>query len=184
MFTKEELEYIKEELGEEWYEKALQVNRLAQEGITVKTELEENLRKIFLQPKAKKHFVEALKEAQIPVDIPSDPYYEKIEDLERNVSKVKEDLRLEAQKKEILDLLNQYGITPDEYDELIQFQKEYKIKDNKKAIELYALYRQKKLSELPPSRFVSEMIKGEGYTEEEAYKRALEDLRKIMQGGR
>ena len=181
MFTQEEIEYLKETLGEDWYRKIMEMSEQAHKAVQIETELKENLQKIFYNPEAKEHFIKALQKAEIPVDIPVDPYEKQIKELKKEVTKVKSTYEEEKMRQAIVDALSKYGITESEYEDLINFQKEYGITDNLKAIELYAQTRKQKGSqEFAPSKFVKSILEPQEYTEEVAYKKTMQELKKIL----
>lgn len=182
MFTEEELEYIKEQLGNDWYEKLVKTMEMADKGVQVEQELKENLYKIFTNPEAKEHLLNALSKAGIQVDIPKDPYEEQIKSLKKDLKEVEKKVEKSSTFQKVKEKLDEYGITEDEYEDLINFQRQYGIKDGLKAIELYAMFKKQKAYEVPPARFAKEMLSPETYSEEEAYKKTLEDFKKIIRG--
>ena len=178
MFTKEELEAIEENLGSEWRKKIELLLEDAQRGKQIEAELTGELQKIFMNPEAKKHFQEALKKANISVPIPETPFDNIYEELEKTKSEVKKVSKEMEEREKIRKALEEYGITEDEYEDLIKFQKEHKIYDNLKAIELYAkLKKVKEQYEFEPVKKIS-IKPPEEYTVEDAYKKTIEDLRK------
>jgi len=135
-------------------------------------EIEESIQKILTNKKTRKKFKELIEESNIPLTIPETPLDNIERELEERLSKIE----FEKEREEIMKLLNEYGIGPSEYNDLIEFQKTYRIADNKKAIELYAQMRARQI-ELEPVRlsFKSSL---EGWSKEEAYKKTIEELRK------
>ncbi len=180
MFTDEEKQLIAEQLGEEWRRKLEQLEEEAIRGKQLEVELIENLQKIYSNPSAKEKFKKALETAgiQIPVpDTPFDQLYSELKATKKEISKIK---NYQEEREKILKALEEYGISEDEYEDLIKFQKEYKIQDNLKAIELYALAKRMKMretEELMPLKKIS-IGPVKEYTEEEAYRRTIEELRK------
>ena len=178
MFTKEELEAIEESLGSEWRHKIESLIEDAQRGKQIEAELMGELQKIFMNPEAKRNLEEALKKANIKVPIPETPFDNIYEELEKTKSEVKKVSKSIEEREKIKKALEEYGISEDEYEDLIKFQKENKIYDNLKAIELYAkLKKVKEQYEFEPVKKVS-IKPPEEYTIEDAYKKTLEELRR------
>jgi len=178
MLSPEEKELIKESYPE-LYEKIEFLEKAALEGTQLKTELMEKIGKIWSNPEVKEEFLKVIKKAgieDIPVEsTPLDHLYKKIDKTEEELKRLK---RLQEERERVMRALEEYGITEDEYEDLIRFQKEYGIRDNVKAIELYAkIKRMRGYEEIEPVRKISITPPSE-YTIEEAYKRTIEELRK------
>lgn len=185
MFTQEELEYLRDTLGEDWAKRVMELADMANKGKALEKDLYDSLYKIYTEPEAKEHFIQAIKKAGLNYEVPEDPYEKQIKKLKEEVKGFKENIEQERIKKEIFELLEQYGIMPEEYEDLIKFQQDYGIKDGRKAIELYAQMKQTKkgIPELSPVHFTKEVLTNPA-SEEEVYKKTIQELQKIMRGGR
>ncbi|MEM5861289.1 MAG: hypothetical protein QXJ20_02750 [Candidatus Aenigmatarchaeota archaeon] len=181
--TDKDLEEIEIQLGEEWRKKIEKLQEEAEKYNQFRTELEQNLTKIFSKPEAKRYFEKAVKEAGIEMEIPKNPldeYYEKISKMEKELETIK---TKERYKEKIMKLIEQYGIPEEEFKDLIEFQEKYKIWDNERAIELYAIYREKKRAERTPEEELEPIkkafLRGEKpETVEDLYKKTMQDLKK------
>lgn len=182
MFTQEELEYIREQLGEDYFNKMVKTIELANEGNQIKQELTDYLTKIYTDLEARENLEKAFKKANLPIDIPEDPYIKEIKRIKSNVKEIERKIEEKDIANEIKRRLEEYGITPDEYDDLIQFQKQYAIKNGLKAIELYAMYKKQNAPyEIEPTRFKT-MFEPKEFNEEEAYKKTIQELNRLIRG--
>jgi hypothetical protein len=175
MFTKEELELIKEQLGEDYARKIELLQEDYLNKVKTEEELKQGLQKIFSNPRAKRKFEEVAREAGLNYEIPKYPHEEDIKELAKELEEVKK----EQYKRTIFEKLAEYGLTSADIPKIVEFQKNYNIKDDLKAIELYAAYIKPREAELEPVAGINPFNMPEDYTEETAKKLILQDLKRI-----
>lgn len=181
MLTEKDLQFIEENLGADWRSKVELLLNEATRGKQLEAELTSNLQKIMLNPETKKDFKNLLDKAgikEVPIpDLPIDNYYDKTEKIEKEVKNLK---NIMEEKEKILKAIKDYGIEDEEIDELIKFQKENAIQDNLKAIELYSKFKKvKPYYEIEPVKKIN-LTPPENWTEEEAYRKTLDELNKVF----
>lgn len=175
MFTREELEALRDRLEDDEYQKLLNVINAAVERDKLAMDLTETVQKIVQNPTARKKFNELKQVAGIPLDLPKtpiDPIYEKIDELEKKTY-------AQQMQEKIIEKLNEYGMSREELSAIAKFQQEHKIQDDLAAIELYAMWKARN-EELEPVKFHNPLKRNpDEYTIDDAYKLAMNDLRKI-----
>lgn len=176
MFTQEELESLKDRLDETEYNKLLNVLNAAIERDKLAFDLTDTIQKIVQNPQAKKKFEELKQVAGIPLDLPKTPLDPVLDEVEN----LKWKTQVNELRDKIYEKMEEYGLSRDELENIVEFKKKNKIADDFAAIELYSMWRAKS-AELEPVKFHNPLKeKPEDYTEDEAYKLAMQDLRRYM----